>query len=209
LRRTVWELVRTFVLKAGEAHTSDDFRMKDLPSSSGRLDVVCRCLIASLIWNAGIRTDTVFITVMEGRPNPPLCLEFDGRDMKELPFSEIGLAAKLRRVLGGRYESGKKYDLPYWAGVSIKKKSFSELVNSIVAEADLYYLHEKGQDIRNMSFDFEHDFTFILGDQKGLTSEEEDELNELNAKLISVGPLSYLSSQVIALVHDELDRRLL
>ena len=147
---------------------------------------------------------------MEGKPNPPLYVKFNGKELKELPFSEVGVAVKLKRVLSEHYEgyeSGKEYVVLSWEGVSIEKKSFSELIQSHLTKAELYYLHESGQDIRDIKFDFERDSTFILGDQKGLSFEEEGMLDGLNVKRISVGPVSYLSSQVIALAHDELDRR--
>lgn len=200
-------MVRTFILKASEAHTSSDFRIRDLPSSSGRLDVVCRCVIAALLYNSRVRTDTVFLVVMEGKPNPPLCMRFDGREIKTLPFSEIGLAVELKRVLGEHYESNKKYEDPHWAGVSVERKSFAELLHLNFTRGGIYYLHENGKDIRTVSFDLQHDILFVLGDQKGLTSEDEEMVDELQVERINVGPLSYLSSQVIAIVHDELDRR--
>jgi tRNA (pseudouridine54-N1)-methyltransferase len=204
----VSELLRVFILKASEARTSGDFRLKDLPSSSGRLDVVCRCSIASLLDNQQIRNDTIFIAVLEGKPSPPLCLKFDGRGLITVPFSEIGIAAILKRILSERYEIGKEYSVASWAGVSIEKKSFIELMHSNLIGSGLYYLHEKGEDIRNVSFDMGRDNIFVLGDHKGLAIEEEKMLEGLQAKRISVGPLSYLSSQVITLVHDELDKRL-
>lgn len=181
--------------------------MKDLPSSSGRLDVVCRCSIASLLDNQRIRTDTTFIAVLEGGTRAPLCLEFDGKEIRTIPFSEIAVAGLLRRVLSDGCESGKKHPVPYWKGVSIERESFAELLHHSLATGGLYYLHERGEDIRNVNFDLECDDTFVLGDQKGLSPQEESMLDGLRARRVSVGPLSYLSSQVITLTQDELDRR--
>jgi tRNA pseudouridine-54 N-methylase len=66
-------------------------------------------------------------------------------------------------------------------------------------------LHEKGEDIRTVEIDFKHDSIFVLGSNKGLSIEDEKPLDLLGAKRISVGPLSYLSSQVITIVQHELD----
>jgi tRNA (pseudouridine54-N1)-methyltransferase len=201
--------MRLFLLKASEARTSDDFSLKDLPSSSGRLDVVCRCAISSLLENEEIRHDTVFVAILEGPPNPPLTLILDGRTLRNLPFSEIGVAGILKTLL--RKPGKESVEHTLGEGVRIEKRSFTETLCDVL-ETDkpnkLYYLHEKGDDIRDLEMNLDYSSIFALGSNKGLTAEDESLLDQLGARKISVGPLSYLSSQVITLVHDELDRRI-
>nr|MDO8134823.1 hypothetical protein [Candidatus Njordarchaeum guaymaensis] len=199
---------RIFLLKASEARTSGDFNLKDLPSSSGRLDVVCRCAIAALLENEEIRDDTVFVATLEGPPNPPVTLRVDGRTLRSLPFSEIGVAEILKRVLGNPSRMDAEH--PLWEGVHVEISSFIETLNyelEACKPSKLYYLHEKSDDIRDLDINLDHNCIFALGSNKGLTAEDEELLDRLDAQRISVGPLSYLSSQVITLVHDELDRR--
>ena len=50
------------------------------------------------------------------------------------------------------------------------------------------------------------DPVFILGDHTGVTEEEEGEILEAGAKIISVGPISLHSNHCITLIHNELDR---
>ena len=50
------------------------------------------------------------------------------------------------------------------------------------------------------------DPVFILGDHTGVTEEEEEQLLEAGAKIISVGPISLHSNHCITLIHNELDR---
>ncbi len=200
-------MTRVFLLKANEACTSSDFKLNDLPASSGRLDVVCRCVIASLLEAGRIRDDTVFIVILEGKPNPPIRLKLDGEKLQTLPFSEVGVASMIKQVLEVHLEKGKQHTVPIWLGVSIENKSFTETLDSDLTSGELYYLHEKGEDIRNIGINPAKDNIFVLGSNKGLSAEDEKPLDYHNAKRISVGPLSYLSSHVITLVHDELDRR--
>jgi tRNA (pseudouridine54-N1)-methyltransferase len=195
------------VLKANEASTSSDYKLNDLPASSGRLDVVCRCIIASLLVAKRIRDDTVFIAILEGKPKPPVQLKLDGKMLETLPYSEVGVASMLKKVLGERLEKGEEYASPYWRGVSLAKKSYKEALDSELQSNQLYYLHESGEDIRKVDIDLVEDCIFVLGSNKGLSTEDEEPLDQLGAKRISVGPLSYLSSQVITLVQYELDRR--
>jgi tRNA (pseudouridine54-N1)-methyltransferase len=200
-------MTRVFLLKANEACTSSDFKLNDLPASSGRLDVVCRCIIASLLEAGRIRDDTVFIVVLEGKPDPPVRLKLDGERLQVLSSSEVGIASMIKQALEVRFEKSQQHTVPNWLGVSIEKKSFTETLDSELTSGELYYLHEKGEDIRNVDIDLAKDNIFVLGGNKGLSAEDEKPLDCHNAKRISVGPLSYLSSQVITLVQEELDRR--
>jgi tRNA (pseudouridine54-N1)-methyltransferase len=196
------------LLKASDARTSADFNLRDLPSSSGRLDVVCRCAIASLLENELIRKDTIFLASLEGPPNPPLTLRFDGGMLTNLPFSEIGVAKDLKRMLENLSRQSTKN--AHREGLDVERRSFIESVEyqlEISKPSRLYYLHEGGSDIRDLDMDPDTSCIFALGSNKGLTAEDEKVLDRLDAQRISVGPISYLSSQVITLVHNELDRR--
>lgn len=199
---------RIFLLKASDARTSSDFNLKDLPSSSGRLDVVCRCAIASLLRNEQIRNDTVFLASLEGPPNPPITFRFNGRMTRNLPFSEIGVAKDLKRMLE-RLERQSAENV-HREGIDVERKSFTEALEyelEVGKPNKLYYLHERGDDIRDVNVDPGSNCIFALGSNKGLAAEDEEALDRLNAQKISVGPISYLSSQVITFVQDELDRR--
>jgi tRNA (pseudouridine54-N1)-methyltransferase len=199
---------RIFLLKASEARTTGDFSLKDLPSSSGRLDIVCRCAISSLLQDEVIRSDTVFVTTLGGPPNPPLTLRFDGGTLKSLPFSEVGVAEILKRLLDNRSEHDSEHTS--WEGIRIERRSFAEVINYELdahESSRLYYLHENGDDIRDIDVNLDDASIFALGSNKGLTAEDEKILDQAAAQRVSVGPISYLSSQVITLVHDELDRR--
>ena len=60
-------------------------------------------------------------------------------------------------------------------------------------------------DIRGFAREI-RDPVFILGDHTGVTEEEEKQLFEAGAKIISVGPISLHSDHCITLIHNELDR---
>jgi tRNA (pseudouridine54-N1)-methyltransferase len=200
-------MTRFFLLKASEACTSSDFKLNDLPGSSGRLDVVCRCIIASLLDGEKIRDDSVFIALLEGKPNPPIQLKLDGKKLEALPHSEVGVAQTLKKVLEKRLSTDEEYAPSYWRGAYLNKKSYLEALNPEFLPSQLYYLHERGEDIREVEIVLKQDSFFVLGSNKGLSVEDEKPLYQLGAKKISVGPLSYLSSQVITLVQHELDSR--
>ncbi len=69
----------------------------------------------------------------------------------------------------------------------------------------LLYLREDGKDVREIAREI-RDPVFILGDHTGVTEEEEKQLLEAGAQIISVGPISLHSNHCITLIHNELDR---
>ncbi|MHA1579440.1 MAG: hypothetical protein ACTSUQ_07420 [Candidatus Freyarchaeota archaeon] len=90
---------RVFILKASTARTDNKFTIKDLPGSSGRIDLVCRCILAALLTSSSHRTDTILYAVLEGPPRPPLTIEIDGEKIEQLPRNELQLGLLLRQIL--------------------------------------------------------------------------------------------------------------
>ena len=60
------------------ATASPDFLLIDLPGTSGRLDVLLRCVRAALLVSHGLRRDTVVYLVLLGGPAAPRSLRIDG-----------------------------------------------------------------------------------------------------------------------------------
>lgn len=185
---------RVFVVEARTARSSPGFSLRDLPGSSGRLDVVCRCLVAALRGVGGVRRDTVFWAVLEGGGSP-VALRVDGERVGWLPGSELGVARILRGVF-----RGERVD-----GFSLEVAGFREVVGKVAGEAALFYLHEGGAPLWRVRVP--PTVAFVLGDHLGLPRESEDFLGGLGAVRVSLGSRRYLGSQCIVIVHYELDSR--
>ena len=69
---------------------------------------------------------------------------------------------------------------------------------------NIYILDKKGEDVRKA--EIKEDPIFILGDQEGLEKRELRDLSKI-AKKISLGNVTYFSSQAITILNNELDRR--
>ena len=105
--------MRRFVVIGQTATASGDFSLEDLPSTSGRLDVLLRCVRAALLVSHGLRRDTVVYLVLLGGPLAPRTVRVDGaiatyvrpdersrmEDMKTLQvFSRTGTQVPLEQV---------------------------------------------------------------------------------------------------------------
>jgi len=69
----------------------------------------------------------------------------------------------------------------------------------------IFLMDEGGEDLRGSRLG--SDVTFVLSDHKDFTAEERALLAAVTTAKLSVGPRALQADQVIAVVHNELDRR--
>lgn len=91
--------MRRFVIIGQRASASPDFSLNNLPASSGRLDVLLRCLRAALLVSHGLRRDTIVYLVLLGGPSAPRTLRIDSADVRFLRPDERSLAVLVQKAL--------------------------------------------------------------------------------------------------------------
>ncbi len=184
--------MRTFILFARKARTDGNFSLEDLPGS-GRMDLVSRCISATLFISHAIRTDTRIFVVLNGPPNPPVTLTFDGSVLKKVAPDERGIAIWIKKALT-QLADGKRSVLSN--GIVAERKSFQELVKEMTGP--IYVLHEDGEPIEKVNIG--KDSVWIIGDDVGLP--EKDEKFALRyGERVSLGKASYLASACVSVVH--------
>jgi len=200
--------VRTFIIKANKVHTRADFSLKDLPGTSGRIDLLCRSLNSAFLLSHGFRKNVRVWLNLNGPPDPPKTIRFEGSEIKPKTINpdEISLAKiiiKALKVGEGIKEPAKEYSvLP---GVYVSNLRFEDIIRRTIKNSALYYLHEEGKPIERINF--KGNVAFVLGDHEGLAREDEAFLEGI-AEKVSVGKKSYLTSHVIAYVNIFLDNLL-
>ncbi len=193
--------MRRFVVLGHRAITSADFKLDDLCGSTGRLDILLRCVNSAFFLSHSIRRDVEITLMLLGEPNPPKTIRIDGSEVKYLNPDERSTAALIRNALMQKGEGERRCS----PGIYVSERSYEEVLSNISKESQMYYLKEDGVDIR--SCDFVQDNTFVLGDDQDLTPEEEEILMNYEPKKISLGPVSYHADHCLTLVNNELDRR--
>jgi len=184
------------------ATTSAEFSLDDLSGATGRLDILLRCITSSFHLSHGIRIDVETHLVLQGPPNPPRTLRFVGSELKYLNPDERSTAALVRNALSAKSEGETKAS----PGVYISSRSYSDVISLLAKNSQIYYLKEDGHDMRKMP-SFEQDITFVLGDDRDLTPEEEEILSQYNPLKVSLGKKSLHADHCIVIVNNELDRR--
>jgi tRNA (pseudouridine54-N1)-methyltransferase len=91
-------------------------------------------------------------------------------------------------------------------GVSVAEGDL-EVVLADARGAAPYCLSEEGADVRSEPLDAP-DSIFFLGDHVGLDEATMGRLAALRCRVVSVGPVSLHTDDVVTLVTNELDRRL-
>jgi tRNA (pseudouridine54-N1)-methyltransferase len=177
------------------ARTDGVFSLNDLPGSGGRMDVLCRCVNASLFLSHDMRRDTDCYLVLCGEPAAPKTIRFSGTAVRSLSPDERSAAAMIKKALDLTVGREFREAAP---GVSVRKGGLERLM----AEQVFAVLDEKGGDIRSAE---NLPDAFILSDHLNFTEDEESLIK--HCPRYSVGPACLHADHTITVLHNELDRR--
>ena len=191
-----------FVVAGHRALSTADFKLDDIAGGAGRLDVLVRCVNSSFFLSHALRQDTELFLVLMGGNDPPKTIRFSGLELRYLNPDERSTSSLIRNALIKKLGEGETKSSP---GIYVSRRSFTDVVNSLAEVSEIAYLKEDGADIRNVQIP--ENITFVLGDDRDLTDEEETVVLSHDPKKISLGPKSLHADHCIILVHNEIDRR--
>jgi tRNA (pseudouridine54-N1)-methyltransferase len=160
--------------------------------------LVCRCITSALWLSHKARDDTNFFVVLNGPPNPPVTIWFDGSKLIKVYVDEKTNARWIKKLLSLKF--GKE-----WLeveGTKISRKSLQDLVKEL--DGNIYVLHEKGKSIQDM--EIKENPIFIMGDQIGLPDKDEKFALRKGEK-VSLGKNVYLVSSCISALNWICDQR--
>lgn len=196
--------MRRFVIIGQIASASGDFSLDDLPSTSGRLDVLLRSLRAALLTSHGLRKDVVVYLVLRGGTVGPRILRVRSETAKFIRPDERSLATLVRKTLSA-VETAADSFVEIRPGLELRQGDLAEVLAEL-ADTPRFVLHEAGADIRQQAFASD-DAWFFLGDHIGFDVVSLALLERGGCQRVSVGPLSLHTDDVVTLASNELDRR--
>ena len=188
-----------FIYYSKNAVTAGNLIKDDL-MKAGRMDIACNVMIYAFFLSHDMRQDVKLHMIFDGQPLPGMHLIFEYD--KDMPISKKDVAGLIKRMLyKAPKENGKVVNV--FPGCSIERKSLDVLVRELDKNGkDVLILDEKGVDIRN--FKIKGNEVFVIGDQDGFPVEKRKLLKLIDK--ISVGPKVLFASQVLTIIHNELDR---
>ena len=160
--------MRRFVVVGHRAITSAEFNLNDLCGSTGRLDVLLRCINSAFFLSHDLRRDVELYLVLRGKPDPSKTIRLVGNELKYLNPDERSTAALIRNSLLKKLDKAEVMSTP---GIYISKSSFEEVIESLAKISKIVYLRESGRKL--VPSKLKRDWTFILGDDKDMSNEEE------------------------------------
>jgi len=184
-----------FAVVGHTARTDGSFSLNDLAGGAGRMDVLCRCVNASLFLSYGLRRDAECTLILSGQPQPPKTVKFMGSTIRSLNPDERSPAALLKKVLAMPCGSEFREAAP---GVFIRKAGLGRLLQ----EGAYAVLDENGTDIRKAE---SLPASFLLSDHLNFTEEEGSLLT--GCPRFSVGPAVLHADHAITVLLNEIDRR--
>ncbi|MEM2478772.1 MAG: hypothetical protein QXS07_01160 [Candidatus Pacearchaeota archaeon] len=187
--------MREFVYFSRTAWTTGNF--KDL-MKAGRLDIACHTVIMAFFISRARRQDVKLHLFFYGPPDPPKHIIIGPR----APISKKDIGSLFKIILY-KYKPGKLTEA--LEDCFIEKRSLIDFIESLAQEGrHIYILDERGQDIRQV--EIAESPVFIFGDHRGLPLKEKKRLSK-KAKKVSLGKVTYMASQALAILQNELDRR--
>ena len=194
-----------FVVIGQKATAADDFLLDDLPGTSGRLDVLLRCLRAALLFSHGLRRDVVAYLVLCGGPLAPRVMRVDGRAARFIRPDERSLATLAKKLLAGPASSRRGF-AEMRPGIAVASGGLDDVFEDLGVMTP-YVLEEGAPDLRDTPDVARTDAAFFLGDHLGFDAWTRERLEALGARPLGIGPVSLHADDVIAIVTNEIDRR--
>lgn len=195
--------MREFIYYSKNAVTSGNL-IKDNLMQAGRMDIVCNVIISVFFISNAMRGDVKLHLIFDGPPQAPRHLVLESNE--KMSISKKNVAGMIKRML---YKSPDSEGLlEVFPGASIEKKSFEKLIKELDAEGkDVLLLDGKGKDIRKseLNMDKKENSIFIIGDHDGFPSDKKKFLKKIDK--VSVGPKVLFASQVVTILHNEMDRK--
>lgn len=191
--------MRSFVVIGTTARADDGVRLEDLAGTSGRLDVLARCVRAALCVSHGIRTDVVVYLVLLGGAHVAT-VRIDGARAKFIRPDERALATLIVKSVA-RHDGAKQF-VEQRHGIAVASAGVDAVIDD--ARGLPYVLEENAPDLRGTIGG--GDAVFYIGDHVGFDEATRARLAAIGARPVSVGPRSLHSDDVVTLVSNEVDR---
>ena len=163
-------MMRLFVIHGTRAMASGKLPLNDLAGGAGRMDVLVRALMSSLLTSHGLRDDTEVILLLDGSPGPCRRIRFVGSELRGFHSEERAVAGKIAAVIRNPIPPrGHWQEITpgIYDGNGDLKMTLEEITIPLIRlEADAPKLWIENQ--MSDKTPFEGDIAFVLGDDKPL-----------------------------------------
>jgi len=197
--------MRRFLLLAHRVPTGGSFTLNDLAGGAGRMDEVARAVSTAFTLSNDLRRDTEMSILFLAEP-PPKARRIDlvGARLRYLNPDERSTAALLKNALVRSVDFPRPFESS--PGLTVAPCEPVAELRSFLAQPNPLWLTEDGRPIEEWASPGDH-VSAVLSDPYDPTPEERELLVRSGVPSASVGPRSLRTSQVVDLLHHEMDLR--
>jgi len=176
-----------------------NYTIKDIPGSSGRLDVISRCILAALLGDNEFDKNIEVWLVLDKLGTYKL--DSNVLDYEIFPKNELMFTDYFVDLIRNRNSKNKLDNNPLRLVRTSEKGAIEVLKELLKLNYKAYILHEKGNDFfSNLNrIVLEKEVIFIVGNQSGDIMNLEEVL-AMDLPNLSLGNRLYLASSVIRLI---------
>ncbi len=187
-----------FFVKSGTVDISK-YNIKDIPGSSGRLDVISRCILSALTTGNNLEENIQIWIFLDEYGT--FIFDSDLFSDEYFPKNEILLTDFFVEFIKKTKKREKYPETPLDAVKYSNLSIFDAIKNFVEKKYQIYVLNENGMDFKEVfeKMNSKDKLLFILGDQSGDLLNNK-ELKKLNLTNLSLGNRSYLASSTIRLI---------
>jgi len=180
------------------------YTIKDIPGSSGRLDVISRCVLSALTLNNKLEKDVQIWVFLDKYGT--FIFDSDLFNDELFPKNEILLTDFFVEYIKKSLIQEKYPETPLDSIKFSKLDIFDAIKNFVEKKYKVYVLNENGIDFKEAfeELNSKDNLLFILGEQSGDLLDRK-ELKDMNLINLSLGDRSYLASSTIRLIKINLD----
>lgn len=193
----------TFFIQSSTVNLQN-YTIKDIPGSSGRLDVISRVILDAILTDNKLENDIEIWVFLDSYGT----FVFTSNDFEEesFPKNEIALTDYFVKLILKKQDQLNKN--PLHKVKSVKSDAFNALKHYFDLNYQIFEMDENGKDFYSIfnELDQNSNLLFIIGNQNGEMINLEELIN-YKIRRISLGIQSYLASSVIRLI--KLNLRLL
>ena len=186
-----------FFLKSATVNISR-YNIKDIPGSSGRLDVISRCILSAILNEKEIEKDIQIWIFLDNYGT--YIFDSNCLDNETFPKNEILLVDSFVGLIKNKNEAGV-HSKSLESVIHSERNIFDAIKEFTKQNYKIYVLNESGNDFikefRKLKSD--DNLLFLIGDQSG-DFLIDSELKKMNLTNLSLGHRSYLASSTIRLI---------
>lgn len=188
--------MRQFLVLGHDAPTDPGFSLDGLPGA-GRVDLLARCVTASLLRSHGIRENVRTHLVL----GDAYTVTFDGATLRGLHPDERSTAAHIREALEHREAAIGAMPADVSPGIRLSRRGFEATVETL--DGTVVALHESGDPAAERPVP--SDPVFVLSDHGAFEADEREVLERIVDRWTCLGPEAIHADHAIAVTHNWLD----